>query len=63
MNLVQAIKNADRYLRAEPGADSVVMEYVVQSTGLTKFVRVYRDGSTQLMELPDLEELGLEVAA
>lgn len=55
MNLVQAIKNADRYLRAELGADSVVMEYVVQSTGLTKFVRVYRDGRTQLMELPDLE--------
>ena len=55
MNLVQAIKNADRYLRAEQGADSVVMEYTVQSTGLTKFVRVYRDGRTQLMELPDLE--------
>lgn len=53
MNKQQAIQLA-KQMRAQPMFAGLESAF---------YRRVYRDGRTQLMELPDLEELGLEVAA
>lgn len=56
MNVTEANKVAQRTLKSNPMAAAVLVEFVMQATGLTKYLRVWRDGRVEVLDLTELEE-------
>ena len=59
MNITAAHKSALRSLNGEPGAVSVLVEFVVQATGITKFLQVHKNGELRVMDWAEVQAEGL----